>query len=146
VVKSSQRQRSTGSIASGKMGGHVPPKISGEHRVWLIERIASSPFTLRGLVAELSERGLRVDYRTMWKFVHAEGLSFKKTVLASEQDRPDIARKRARWKARQATVDPRRLVSSSTRPGRRPTWRRCGAGDCVEKGSWPRPLLGIGRR
>jgi len=61
-------------------------------------------------VAELAERGLRVDYRTMWKFAHVQGLSFKKTVLASEQDRPDLARKRVRWKARQASVDPRRLV------------------------------------
>jgi putative transposase len=78
VVKWSQRQRSTGSVVPGKMGGHVPPKISGEHRAWLIERTASAPFTLRGLVIELAERGLSVDYRTMWKFVHAEGLSFKK--------------------------------------------------------------------
>jgi len=31
-------------------------------------------------------------------------------VLASEQDRPDVAHKRVRWKARQASVDPRRLV------------------------------------
>jgi putative transposase len=31
--------------------------------------------TLRGLVAELS-RGLKVDYRSVWKFVHAETLSF----------------------------------------------------------------------
>jgi transposase len=31
-------------------------------------------------------------------------------VFASEQDRPDVARKRERWKARQANVDPTRLV------------------------------------
>lgn len=78
VVKWSQRERATGSVAPGKMGGHVPPKIAGEHRVWLVERTASDAFTLRGLVAELAGRGLRVDYRTMWKFVHAHGLSFKK--------------------------------------------------------------------
>src|SRR5258708_7030403 len=35
-------------------------------------------FTLRGLVAELAERGLKVDYRAVWNFVHAEKLSFKK--------------------------------------------------------------------
>ena len=34
----------------------------------------------------------------------------KKTALASEQERPDIARKRARWKARQGSIDLRRLV------------------------------------
>lgn len=78
VVKWSQRRRATGSAAPGKIGGHVPRKIQGEHAVWLCERMAAAPFTLRGLVAELAERGLRVDYRTMWAFAHAEGLSFKK--------------------------------------------------------------------
>ena len=34
----------------------------------------------------------------------------QKTVFASEQDRPDVARKRERWKARQVSVDPTRLV------------------------------------
>jgi transposase len=34
----------------------------------------------------------------------------KKSVLPSEQDRPDIARKRAFWKKHQASIDPRRLV------------------------------------
>ena len=33
---------------------------------------------MRGLVAELAERGLKVDYRAVWNFVHAEKLSFKK--------------------------------------------------------------------
>jgi transposase len=31
-------------------------------------------------------------------------------VLASEQDRPDVARHRARWQQRQAAIDPERLV------------------------------------
>jgi transposase len=53
---------------------------------------------------------MRVDYRKMWAFTHAEGLSFKKTALASEQDRPDMARKRLRWKAHQGGVDLQRLV------------------------------------
>lgn len=35
-------------------------------------------FTLQGLVTELAERGLKVDYRTVWNFVHAEKLSYKK--------------------------------------------------------------------
>ena len=40
--------------------------------------IEGQDFTLRGLVAELAERGLKVDYRTVWSFVHDEKLSFKK--------------------------------------------------------------------
>jgi transposase len=35
-------------------------------------------FTLRGLVVELAECGVKVDYRTVWNFVHGERLSFKK--------------------------------------------------------------------
>ena len=78
VVKWSQRRRVTGSAAPGKIGGHVPRKIRGAQAEWLRARMAAGAFTLRGLVAELAERGLRVDYRTMWAFVHGEGLSFKK--------------------------------------------------------------------
>ena len=78
VVKWSQRLRATGSVAPGKIGGYRPAKIVGAHRGWLVERIAGADFTLRGLVGELAGRGLQVDYRTMWKFIHAQGLSFKK--------------------------------------------------------------------
>ena len=78
VVKWRQRLRATGSVAPGKIGGHVPPKIGGAHRDWLVERTGLEAFTLCGLEAELAERGLRVDYRTMWTFVRSHGLSFKK--------------------------------------------------------------------
>ena len=73
-----KRLRETGSVAAGKMGGHKPRAISGAHRRWLVHRIKDGDFTLRGLVAELAERGLKVDYRSVWQFVHAEKLSFKK--------------------------------------------------------------------
>jgi transposase len=70
--------RETGSVAPRQMGGHKPKAISGEYRAWLLERTKARDFTLRGLVAELAERGLKVDYRAVWNFVHAEKLSFKK--------------------------------------------------------------------
>jgi putative transposase len=73
-----RRFRETGSVAPGQMGGHKPKAISGKHRDWLLERTKARDFTLRGLVAELAERGLKVDYRSVWEFVHAENLSFKK--------------------------------------------------------------------
>jgi hypothetical protein len=65
---------------------------------------------LRGLVVELAERGLEVDYRSVWEFVHAEKLSFKKSVVVSERDRPDVARRRSQWTKYQDRVDPTRLV------------------------------------
>ena len=61
-----------------KIGGYKPRAIAGEHRSWLLARVKEKDFTLRGLVAELVGRGLKVDYRSVWSFVHAEKLSFKK--------------------------------------------------------------------
>jgi putative transposase len=78
VINWVRRFQETGSIVPGKMGGHRPKAIADEHRTWLLFRIKEKDFTLRGLVAELAERGLKVDYRTVWNFVHAEKLSFKK--------------------------------------------------------------------
>ena len=73
-----QRFRRTGSVKPSKIGGYRPKKIAGPHRDWLVQRCRKADFTLRGLVAELAERGLNVDYHTVWDFVHAEKLSFKK--------------------------------------------------------------------
>jgi putative transposase len=95
VVKWTQRLRATGSVAPGKIGGHVPPKIAGAHRAWLVARTAAAAFTLRGLVAELAGRGLRVDYRTVWTFIRREGLSFKKN-RAGERAKPSRRRPQAR--------------------------------------------------
>jgi putative transposase len=72
------RFRRTGSAAPDRMGGNRPKKLVGEYRDWLLQRCRDSDFTLRGLVAELSERGLSVDYRVVWTFVHDEKLSYKK--------------------------------------------------------------------
>ncbi len=48
----------------------------------------------------------------------------KKTLFASEQDRPDVARRRALVEALSGDASIRPAWSSSTRPGPRPTWRR----------------------
>lgn len=82
VVKWLQRHDATGSVKPGKIGGHVKPKISGEHRDWVLQQIAAGgDVTLQGLANGLDARGLKVDYRTMWNFVRREGKSFKKNGL-----------------------------------------------------------------
>src|SRR5216684_7604388 len=78
VINWVRRFRETGSVAPGQMGGHKPKAIRDAHHDWLVARIREKDFTLRGLVSELAERGLKVDYRSVWNFVHAEKLSFKK--------------------------------------------------------------------
>jgi len=78
VVKWSQRFRSTGNAAARPMGGHRPYALAAE-RDWLLTRLAEKPdVTLRALVAELAERGIKVSYFAVWHFFEHEGISFKK--------------------------------------------------------------------
>jgi transposase len=78
VVKWSQRFRVTGSAAARPMGGKRPYALCGE-RDWLLRRLVEQPdITLRALVAELAERGVKVSYYAVWHLFEHEGISFKK--------------------------------------------------------------------
>jgi transposase len=110
AVRWSQRQRDTGSAAAKPMGGKRPLVLAGE-RDWLLARIAAKPdVTLRALVTELAERGIVVSLAAVWTFFAREKISFKKSLHAAEQDRADVARRRAQWKKYQGRLDPKRLV------------------------------------
>ena len=79
AVKWVARFRKTGSAAPAKMGGYKPKTLREEHADWLIARCKEKDFTLSQLVEELRHiRGLKVDRRSVWEFVHAHGLSYKK--------------------------------------------------------------------
>ena len=92
------------------MGGKRPVLLAGQ-RAFILDRIEQVPnLSLRTLAAELAGRGIVVSYGAVWTFVHREGLSFKKSILPAEQDRPDVARRRTRWKRYQKRIDPKRLV------------------------------------
>lgn len=88
VSKWTTRKRETGSVAPAQVGGYKPRTLSGDCAQWLRARIASGPFTLRGLAAELAEQGIKSNARAVWVFVHAEGLSFKKNPAARGADAP----------------------------------------------------------
>ena len=78
VVKWSQRYRSTGSVAPGKMGGHRKPLLE-PHRGFILERLRQTPhLTLHALKNELASRGVHVSHNTVWVFLRREGLRFKK--------------------------------------------------------------------
>src|SRR5512139_556050 len=94
VVRWSQRHRTTGTAAAGKMGGY---------RKRLLE-------PHRDLVAELAQHGIETTPITAWRMVRSAGLRFKKTLFAAEQLRPAIARRREQWKKYQGRLDPERLV------------------------------------
>jgi len=70
--------RESGRVSAKPMGGDHRSRLKDE-RTWLLERIEAVPdVTLEELRAELAERGKRVGYGTVWRFVAAEGISFKK--------------------------------------------------------------------
>lgn len=83
VVKWSQRYRSTGSVAPGKVGGHRKPVLEA-HRAFIRERIDQTPhLTLHRLKDELCGRGVVVSHNAVWTFLRREGLSFKKNTVRS---------------------------------------------------------------
>jgi transposase len=74
-----RRYRTTGSLAPSKIGGYKKRMLRGEHAEWLTARCREKDFTISQLVEELSAvRGLKIDRHSVWKFLHAEHLSFKK--------------------------------------------------------------------
>lgn len=81
AVKWSQRYRSSGSVAPGKMGGHRK-RILEPHRAFIVERINQTPHvSLHGLKEELAARGVKVSHDTVWQFLRREGLRFKKNTV-----------------------------------------------------------------
>ena len=81
VVKWSQRYRSTGSVAPGKMGGHRQPLL-GPHRGFILERLRQTPhLTLHALKNELASRGVRVSHNTVWVVPATRGAAVQKNAV-----------------------------------------------------------------
>jgi hypothetical protein len=108
-------QRS-GRIWGGRLAALHPAKprhkksvVSGANADCLRKRIRTEPFTLPRLTWELAARGNETDVRAEWTFVHADGLSKKKSIHPVELDRPDIVRK---WIRRKAPAGRRQQAAS----------------------------------
>ena len=87
VVKWSQRERRTGSVAPGRMGGHRRA-ILEPHRELILARLKERPETTLAEMRDLlvAERGVRVSLDTIWRFLRAERQTYKKKP-AGERDR-----------------------------------------------------------
>ena len=70
--------RESGKQSAKPMGGRRRFVLLAE-RDWLLARIAAVPdLTGMALRAELAERGVKVSYDTVWRFLRDERLTFKK--------------------------------------------------------------------
>lgn len=78
AIRWAQRKLDTGEIAAKPMGGTRPLSLA-PYRDWLLARIVEKPdLTLRGIQAELIERGISTSYGAVQRFFKAERISFKK--------------------------------------------------------------------
>lgn len=111
AVRIGQLDRSGKGLMPAKIGGYVQPILRGAAADAVRQRLQIKPdWTVRALSAELKAAGIDVSHDTVWRFLRAEGKTFKKTPVASERDRPKVARFRMRWKTHQHRLDPDRLV------------------------------------
>ncbi len=78
AIRWAARKRDTGEVGAKVVGGRRAFSLA-PHRDWILMRIdEKSDLTLRGLVAELCERGVPASYGAVQRFVRSEGLRFKK--------------------------------------------------------------------
>ena len=126
AIKWLERLERDGSREPVGHGGHRASKLM-PHRDFLQAARAEKPdITLQALCDRLwAERGVKSDTSMMSRFFRRSGVTFKKRPLSRrEQDRPDIRRHRARWRAYQGLIDPKRLVFIDETPA----FARAGSG------------------
>jgi hypothetical protein len=105
-----QAYRSEGQTAPKPHGGGRTSPLDA-HADWLKARIREkADITLGELRVELAERGVATGKSAVSRFFERVGISFKKSLLASEQERPDVAAAREAWREDQRDLDPAKLV------------------------------------
>ena len=104
--------RITGSRAARPKGGDLRSHRVEAFRELLLSTVeARKDITLVELAAMLErDHGAVFAPSTIWRFLDRHGMTFKKTAHASEQERPDVAKRRSAWFDAQPDLDPERLV------------------------------------
>ncbi|WP_144259645.1 IS630 family transposase [Methylocystis sp. ATCC 49242] len=112
AIRWCQRQNETGSPASYKRGGDRWSARIDAHKSLILSLVEETcDITLKELQTQLAERGHRFSIGALWRFFDRHGITWKKkTAHASEQDRPDIVKRREDWFDSQLDLDPSKLV------------------------------------
>ena len=103
--------RTTGSVAAKPGTGHCHSPLE-QHEQWLLDLVTAEPdLTLDEIGTRLaSTKKLKVGRTSVWRFYDRHRITFKKTLHAAEQNRPDVAAARAELKAEQPSLRGKRLV------------------------------------
>lgn len=110
VIKLLQRWSAVGSYLPKQMGGYRKPLLAA-HADRLHELMTEQPdMSIAEVQRRLAAAEIRVGQSAISRFLRQLGYTYKKTVHAAEQDRPDVKLARAIWRAGQPALDPERLV------------------------------------
>src|SRR6202142_950723 len=106
--------RERGAVAPKALGGWRHSKLD-PHRVFILRRVAEKDdISMPELAGELhAASGVKADPASLSRWLIRNGLSFKKSLQASECDRPDVRQAREAWKAERQPkmrTEPHRLV------------------------------------
>ena len=124
-----QRVRETGSVAPGKMGVTSRKRLQANTACGCLggSRMETSPCA--GWWPNSPGAGSRSIIARSGSSSMLRSSASKKSLVAGERDRPDVARRRAQWTKYQDRIEPQRLVFiDETWTNIRPTWRRCADG------------------
>src|SRR6266446_6002380 len=109
IVRLFQRRRATGTLEPKPHGGGRTPALGPSDRERLAQLIQEQP---DATLKQLKQRGgFTCSLKTLWYALKRQGLTLKKKSLhASERDRPDVQKKRRSFRRQVSQIDPKRLV------------------------------------
>jgi transposase len=135
VYQVKSRFKTSGERCSRPIGGHRVSRLAPaeqEVRAWIKKQ---PDLTLAELGERLrQEKGIELKIPALWHQLNKWGLSFKKTLHASEQEREDVRLARDQWREKQKDQSRQQLVfldetgvttSMTRRYGRAPKGERC---------------------
>ncbi|WP_265548230.1 IS630 family transposase [Roseomonas mucosa] len=104
--------REAGSVRPGPLGGDRRSSYVEAHAALILGLVEQkSDIALKEIRAELAKAGVAVGITTIWRFFRRHRITRKKkSAHATEQDRPDILKRRWDWFESQPDLEPDRLV------------------------------------
>ena len=110
VIKLMQQWETTGDCLPRKFGGHKRHALA-EHEDKVRALVAAQPdLTITALWKKLTVLDIKVGRSAVGRFLLHLKLTYKKTLHAAEQERPDVQAARLAWREMQKGLDPKKLV------------------------------------
>jgi transposase len=109
IVRLLPQRRDTGTLAPKPHGGGPPPALGSDDHERLAALIREQP---DATLVQLKQRGgFTCSLKTLWLALRRQCLTFKKKSLhASQRDRPDVQTKRRSFRRKVRQIEPKRLI------------------------------------